>query len=236
MMFPLIMMILHLATAAVLWFGGQRVNAGQMEVGSLTAFMQYLLQILVAVMMGVFMVMMIPRAAVSAERLEDLLETEPSLSVPAGTELSRAHAVEFKNVSFGYPGAERPVLNNVSFTAQAGATTAIVGSTGAGKTTLMNLVPRLFDPQQGSVLIGGTEVSELSRQQLATLVGLVPQKPYLFSGTAASASASASACALPGRSGPDPGYSSLTIRFRRWMSPQINACAIPCTTLPKGPQ
>jgi len=186
LMFPLIMMILHLATAAVLWFGGERVNAGQMQVGSLTAFLQYLLQILVAVMMGVFMVMMIPRAAISAERLDEVLSAQPSLAVPAGTELPTGHAVEFSGVTFGYPGAERPVLNNVSFTARAGTTTAIVGSTGSGKSTLLNLVPRLFDPQEGTVRIGGVDVSELNRRQVAGLVGLVPQKPYLFSGTIAS--------------------------------------------------
>ncbi len=186
LMFPLIMMILHLATAAVLWFGGHRVAAGQMQVGSLTAFLQYLLQILTAVMMGVFMVMMIPRAAVSAERLDDVLATRPSLAVPRGTATPAGHAVEFKDVSFGYPGAERPVLNRVSFTAREGRTTAIVGSTGSGKSTLVNLIPRLFDPQGGSVRIGGVDVSELNRSQLAGLVGLVPQKPYLFSGTVAS--------------------------------------------------
>ncbi|MGO2541555.1 ABC transporter ATP-binding protein [Specibacter sp. AOP5-B1-6] len=186
LMFPLIMMILHLATAAVLWFGGQRVDAGQMQIGSLTAFLQYLLQILVAVMMGVFMVMMIPRAAISAERLDDVLTAEPSLVVPKGTASPESHAVEFSAVSFGYPGAERPVLNNVSFTARQGQTTAIVGSTGSGKSTLLNLIPRLFDPQDGTVRIGGVDVSELSRPQMAKLVGLVPQKPYLFSGTVAS--------------------------------------------------
>ncbi len=186
LMFPLIMMILHLATAAVLWFGGHRVDAGQMQIGSLTAFLQYLLQILVAVMMGVFMVMMIPRAAISAERLDDVLTAEPSLAVPPARELPTSHAVEFSAVSFGYPGAERPVLNNVSFTAEAGKTTAIVGSTGSGKSTLLNLIPRLFDPQDGTVRIGGVDVSELSRKQMAGMVGLVPQKPYLFSGTVAS--------------------------------------------------
>ncbi|MDJ0312261.1 ABC transporter ATP-binding protein [Arthrobacter sp. H35-D1] len=186
LMFPVIMMILHLATAAVLWFGGHRVDAGQMQIGSLTAFLQYLLQILVAVMMGVFMVMMIPRAAISAERLDEVLSAEPSLAVPAGVSQPERHEVEFSNVSFGYPGAERPVLNNVSFTARQGQTTAIVGSTGSGKSTLLNLIPRLFDPQAGTVRIGGVEVSELSRAQTAELVGLVPQKPYLFSGTVAS--------------------------------------------------
>ena len=186
LMFPVIMMILHLATAAVLWFGGHRVDAGQMQIGSLTAFLQYLLQILVAVMMGVFMVMMIPRAAISAERLDEVFSAEPSLAVPAGVDQPERHEVEFSAVSFGYPGAERPVLNNVSFTAREGQTTAIVGSTGSGKSTLLNLIPRLFDPQTGTVRIGGVEVSELGRSQMAELVGLVPQKPYLFSGTVAS--------------------------------------------------
>ncbi|MFQ4147919.1 ABC transporter ATP-binding protein [Arthrobacter sp. LAPM80] len=186
LMFPLIMMILHLATAAVLWFGGHRISSGQMQIGSLTAFLQYLLQILVAVMMGVFMVMMIPRAAISAERLDDVLSAVPSLAVPQGTAPPVGHAVEFSAVSFGYPGAERPVLNNVTFTAREGQTTAIVGSTGSGKSTLLNLIPLLFDPQGGTVRIGGVDVSELSRRQMADLVGLVPQKPYLFSGTVAS--------------------------------------------------
>lgn len=186
LMFPVIMMILHLATAAVLWFGGQRVDSGQMQIGSLTAFLQYLLQILVAVMMGVFMVMMIPRAAISAERLDEVLSAEPSMRVPKGAPAPASHGVEFSGVSFGYPGAERPVLNNVSFTARQGQTTAIVGSTGSGKSTLLNLIPRLFEPQSGSVSIGGVSVSDFTRPQMAQLVGLVPQKPYLFSGTIAS--------------------------------------------------
>ncbi|SDS71619.1 ABC transporter ATP-binding protein [Microterricola viridarii] len=185
LMFPIIMMILHLATAAVLWFGGQRVDTGQMQVGSLTAFLQYLLQILMAVMMGVFMMMMIPRAVVCAERIREVLGTESSQKQPSGPELPtpRAGAVEFRNVSFGYPGAERPVLDDVSFTAAPGTTTAIVGSTGAGKTSLINLIPRLYDPQQGEVLIDGVSVDDLTRAQLSSVVGLVSQKPYLFSGT-----------------------------------------------------
>ncbi|MET0854213.1 MAG: ABC transporter ATP-binding protein [Microterricola sp.] len=188
LMFPIIMMILHLATAAVLWFGGQRVDAGEMQIGSLTAFLQYLLQILTAVMMGVFMVMMIPRAVVCAERIEEVLETESSQKLASGPELPtpRRGQVEFRNVTFGYPGAERPVLDGVSFTAEPGKTTAIVGSTGAGKTTLINLIPRLYDPQQGEVLIDGVDVNALSRAQLSSVVGLVSQKPYLFSGTIAS--------------------------------------------------
>ncbi|WP_309133191.1 ABC transporter ATP-binding protein [Brevibacterium sp.] len=184
LMFPAIMMILHLATAAVLWFGGQRVDAGQMEVGSLTAFLQYLLQILVAVMMGVFMMMMIPRAVVCAERISEVLSSTSSMVIPEGVEeLPRRGELEFDSVTFGYPGAEVPVLENLSFTARPGTTTAIIGSTGAGKTTIVNLIPRLLDPQSGQVRIDGVPVNRFNRHQLAQLVGLVPQKPYLFSGT-----------------------------------------------------
>ncbi|QUL78425.1 ABC transporter ATP-binding protein [Brevibacterium sp. SMBL_HHYL_HB1] len=187
LMFPAIMMVLHLATAAVLWFGGHRVDAGQMEVGSLTAFLQYLLQILVAVMMGVFMMMMIPRAVVCAERIAEVLESRTSMRIPAGVdEMPRRGELEFRNVTFGYPGAEVPVLEDLNFTARPGTTTAIIGSTGSGKSTIVNLIPRLIDPQQGQVLIDGVPVTDFSRQQLAQLIGLVPQKPYLFSGTIAS--------------------------------------------------
>ncbi|TBN57751.1 ABC transporter ATP-binding protein [Glaciihabitans arcticus] len=188
LMFPLIMMILHLATAAVLWFGGHRVDQGDIQIGSLTAFLQYLLQILSAVMMGVFMVMMIPRAIVCAERIDEVLTTESSQKVTdePTVKTPTAGRLEFSNVTFGYPGAERPVLDNVSFTALPGTTTAIVGSTGAGKTSLVNLIPRLYDPQQGSVTIDGVPVSALTRAQVSSVVGLVSQKPYLFSGTIAS--------------------------------------------------
>ncbi|UBH04952.1 multidrug ABC transporter ATP-binding protein [Leucobacter sp. Psy1] len=187
LMFPVIMMVLHVATGAVLWFGGHRVDAGLVEVGSLTAFLQYLLQILMAVMMGVFMTMMIPRAVVCAERLRDLFDTESALSFPE-TESVPTPAegrVEFRDVTFGFPGAELPVIKNASFVAEPGQTTAIIGSTGSGKTTLLNLVLRLFDPQSGSVTIDGAEVTRLTRAQLAKAVSLVPQRPYLFSGTVA---------------------------------------------------
>ena len=185
LMFPVIMMILHLATAAVLWFGGQRVEAGDIQVGSLTAFLQYLLQILTAVMMGVFMVMMIPRAVVCAERIDEVLSTESSQKVTTDptVDTPRVGRVVFDNVSFGYPGAERPVLENLSFTAEPGTTTAIVGSTGAGKTSLINLIPRLYDPQAGTVTIDGVDVTKLTRAQVSSVVALVSQKPYLFSGT-----------------------------------------------------
>lgn len=188
LMFPIIMMVLHIVTAAVLWFGGFRVDAGQMDVGQLSAFLQYVLQILVAVMMGTFMVMMIPRAVVCAERIDELLGSETSMPVRRGASdrLPQAGRVVVDHVTFGYPGAELPVLDDVSFVAEPGTTTAIVGSTGSGKTTLAKLIPRLFDPQSGSVTIDGVNVDSLDRHQIAKVVGLVPQRPYLFSGTIAS--------------------------------------------------
>lgn len=188
LMFPVIMMVLHCATAAVLWFGGHRVDQGLVEVGSLTAFLQYLLQILMAVMMGVFMTMMIPRAVVCAERIRELLDTESTLSFPtAETMPTPARGrVEFDRVTFGFPGAEKPVIKNVSFVAEPGQTTAIIGSTGAGKTILLNLMLRLYDPQQGTITVDGAPISALTRAQLAEALSLVPQRPYLFSGTIAS--------------------------------------------------
>ena len=188
LMFPVIMMVLHFATAAVLWFGGHRVDAGLVQVGSLTAFLQYLLQILMAVMMGVFMTMMIPRAVVCSERIKELLDTESSLSFPKAATVAdpAAGRIEFKNVTFGFPGAEEPVINDVSFTAEPGKTTALIGSTGAGKTVLLNLLLRLYDPQQGSITVDGAPLDKLTREQLANSVSLVPQRPYLFSGTIAS--------------------------------------------------
>ncbi|GAB2567707.1 ABC transporter transmembrane domain-containing protein [Leucobacter ruminantium] len=188
LMFPVIMMVLHFATAAVLWFGGHRVEAGDVEVGSLTAFLQYLLQILMAVMMGVFMTMMIPRAVVCAERIRELLETESTLSFPerATAPTPTEGRIEFDGVTFGFPGAEKPVIRNASFVAEPGRTTAIIGSTGSGKTVLLNLLLRLYDPQEGSITIDGVPVSSLTRAQLAEAASLVPQRPYLFSGTIAS--------------------------------------------------
>ncbi|WP_285727275.1 ABC transporter ATP-binding protein [Psychromicrobium xiongbiense] len=188
LMFPLITMILHLATSAVLWFGGQRVDLGQMQVGSLTAFLQYLLQILTAVMMGTFMAMMIPRAVVCAERIGEVLDVEPSLHLPEKPVEPAAMEgiVEYRNVTFAYPGAESPVLKNISFTARPGETVAIIGPTGVGKSTLLSLLPRLYDAGAGEVLLDGVPVTELSRQAITSRVSMVPQKPYLFSGTIAS--------------------------------------------------
>ncbi|UAJ80009.1 ABC transporter ATP-binding protein [Leifsonia sp. ZF2019] len=186
LMFPVIMLILNAATAAVLWFGGHRVDAGDIQIGALTAFLQYLLQILTAVMMGVFMAMMIPRAMVCAERIDEVLSATPSQQSSAGgAQLPADGRVEVEGVTFGYPGAEKPVLSDVSFTAEPGKVTAIVGSTGSGKSTLVSVIANLFTPQSGHVRIGGVSVDTLSRQQLAGQLGLVPQRPYLFSGTVA---------------------------------------------------
>ncbi|MEW1985704.1 ABC transporter ATP-binding protein [Pseudarthrobacter oxydans] len=185
LMFPAIGMILHLSTAAVLWFGGQRVDSGEMQVGALTAFLQYLLQILMAVMMGTFMAMMIPRASVCADRIGELLDVEPSIHDPERPEVpgTLAGVVEYRNVTFAYPGAESPVLSNISFTAQPGQTIAIIGSTGSGKTSLLSLLPRLYDPAEGEVLLDGVPVSRMDRADITRRVALVPQRPYLFSGT-----------------------------------------------------
>ena len=188
LMFPAISMILHLSTAAVLWFGGHRVDSGVVEVGALTAFLQYMLQILMAVMMGTFMAMMVPRAMVSADRIGEVLDSEPSMTDAQNVDIAlpTPGTVEFRNVSFGYPGADQPVLSDVSFVAEPGQTTAIIGSTGAGKTTLLNLIPRLYDATEGEILIGGIPVRDLGREQLSQNISAVPQRPYLFSGTVAS--------------------------------------------------
>ena len=188
LMFPVITIVLHAATGAVLWFGAFRVNDGLIEVGSLTAFMQYLIMILTAVMMGVFMVMMIPRAVVCSERIDELLQTEssqsfattPSVATPA------EGRIEFDDVSFGFPGAELDVIKRANFVAEAGQTTAIIGSTGSGKTTLLGLMLRLFDASQGTIRVDGAPVEALTQAQLAKTFSLVPQKPYLFAGTVAS--------------------------------------------------
>ncbi|MFF1830225.1 ABC transporter ATP-binding protein [Paenarthrobacter sp. NPDC058040] len=185
LMFPAIGMILHLSTAAVLWFGGQRVDSGDMQVGALTAFLQYLLQILIAVMMGTFMAMMIPRASVCADRIGEVLDVEPSIHNPANPVVpaQKTGRVEFRDVTFKYPGAEAPVLSNISFTAEPGKTLAIIGSTGAGKTTLVSLLPRLYDVASGDVLLDGVPVTQLDASEISSRVAAVPQKPYLFSGT-----------------------------------------------------
>jgi ATP-binding cassette subfamily B protein len=187
-MFPTVIVILNLSNAAVLWIGADRISAGSLTLGEMIAFLSYLTQILIAVMMATFMAIMVPRAAVCAERIEEVLDT-PSSVRPADapvTEVTVRSRLEFLDVGFHYPGAEAPVLSNISLTSLAGQTTAIIGSTGAGKTTLLNLVPRLFDVTSGVVLVDGVDVRELHPDVLRGRVGLVPQKPYLFSGTVAS--------------------------------------------------
>ncbi|MBK4121539.1 ABC transporter ATP-binding protein [Kocuria rhizophila] len=188
LMFPVINMVMHLATAAVLWFGGHRVDQGEIQVGALTAFLQYMLQILMAVMMATFMFMMVPRAVVSAERITEVLDTRPAMTPPAQpAEAPPARGrLEFRDVTFQYPGAEAPVLDDICFTAEPGRTVAIVGATGSGKSTLINLVPRLIDPVAGEVLLDGLALPRYAPEDLAGRVGLVPQRPFLFSGTVAS--------------------------------------------------
>ena len=188
LMFPMVMLVLNVSSVAVLWFGAQRVQDGDLQIGSLTAFLSYLIQILMAVMMATFLGVILPRAAVSADRIGEVLETEPSVVLPERgvTELKQTGTLELRGATFSYPGAEQPVLRDVSFTAVRGQTTAIIGSTGAGKTTLVNLLPRLFDVTDGAVLVDGVNVRELDPDVLWSKIGLVPQKAYLFSGTVAS--------------------------------------------------
>ncbi len=188
MMFPIVMAVLNCSTVAVIWFGGHRVAAGDMQIGSLFAYLTYLIQILMSVMMATMVATMIPRAAVSAERIGEVLEERSSVVTPANpVPLSDLHGeVRLEEVSFTYPGAEAPVLDEVSFVAHPGTTTAVIGSTGSGKTTLLKLLPRLFDATGGRVRLDGVDVRDIDPEQLWTRVGLVPQKPYLFSGTVAS--------------------------------------------------
>ena len=188
LMFPIITVILNVATGAVLWFGGHRVDEGLVEIGALTAFLQYLLQILAAVMMGTFMAMMLPRAIICAKRITEVLEHEPSIAEPAKNVMPERNdgVVEFRDVTFTYAGADAPVLHDISFTARPGQTTAIIGSTGSGKSTLLHLIPRLYLPTEGQVLLDGADVSCMDRQDIVKRVSLVPQKPYLFSGSVAS--------------------------------------------------
>ncbi|SFR92241.1 ATP-binding cassette, subfamily B [Agromyces sp. CF514] len=188
LMFPVVMAVLNVSSVAVLWFGAFRIEDGSMQVGTLMAFLQYLMQILMAVMMATFMAVMIPRASVSADRIGEVLDTTSSVVPPLqpARELSMHGAIELDDVSFAYPGAESPVLRNLTFLTEPGTTTAVIGSTGAGKTTLVNLLPRLFDATEGSVRIDGVDVRDLEPDALWERIGLVPQKPYLFSGTVAS--------------------------------------------------
>ncbi|WFB08753.1 ABC transporter ATP-binding protein/permease [Streptomyces sp. LX-29] len=190
LMFPAVMLVVNLSSVAVVWFGGHRIDDGEMQIGALTAFLAYLMQILMSVMMATFMFMMVPRAEVCAERVQEVLTTESSVApprVPVTVPAARRRGLlELTGVEFRYPGAEEPVLRDVSLIARPGETTAVIGSTGSGKSTLLGLVPRLFDATAGRVRVDGVDVTELDPVVLTETVGLVPQKPYLFSGTVAS--------------------------------------------------
>ena len=185
-MFPLAMLVVNVSSVGVVWFGGQRVDAGQMEVGALTAFLSYLMQILMSVMMATFMLMQVPRSAVCAERISEVLTTETSVRRspdPRPLDPTRRGHLDLEAVTFSYPGAESPVLSDCSLTARPGQVVAVIGSTGAGKSTLVNLVPRLFDATAGTVRVAGVDVRDLDPEVLWAELGTVPQKAYLFSGT-----------------------------------------------------
>ncbi|MBU5943166.1 ABC transporter ATP-binding protein [Streptomyces griseoincarnatus] len=187
LMFPVVMTVVNLSSIAVVWFGAHRIDSGGMQIGDLTAFLAYLMQIVMSVMMATFMFMMVPRAEVCAERVQEVLDTSSSVVPPAApvTELRRHGHLEIRGAGFRYPGAEEPVLRAVDLAARPGEVTAVIGSTGSGKSTLLGLVPRLFDATEGEVLVDGVPVADVDPALLARTVGLVPQKPYLFAGTVA---------------------------------------------------
>ncbi|MFG2497144.1 ABC transporter ATP-binding protein [Streptomyces sp. NPDC048441] len=187
LMFPIVMTVVNISSIAVVWFGAHRIDSGGMQIGALTAFLAYLMQIVMSVMMATFMFMMVPRAEVCAERIEEVLDTESSVVPPASPvrELRSHGHLELRDVGFRYPGAEEPVLKAVALVARPGETTAVIGSTGSGKSTLLSLVPRLMDTTEGQVLVGGVDVGTIDPVLLAKSVSLVPQKPYLFAGTVA---------------------------------------------------
>ena len=188
-MMPLIMFVVNLSSVGVVWFGGHRIQSGDMRLGALTAFIAYILQILIAIMMAMYVFMTAPRAAACAERIQAVLDTAGHRGLPPRRRARRAapegNAVEFRNVSFAYPGAEAPVLDGVSFTAAPGATTAVIGATGSGKTTLLNLLPRFLEATGGEISIGGCDVRGLPLAALRSLSPWFPQHSYLFSGTLA---------------------------------------------------
>jgi ATP-binding cassette subfamily B protein len=187
LMFPAVLLVINASSVAVLWFGAGRIDSGALQIGALTAFLSYLLQILMAVMMTTFMFVMIPRAEVCAERIQEVLETHSSVVPPAKpvTTVSEHGTLELRSVDFRYPGAEAAVLRGVDLVASPGEITAVIGGTGSGKSTLINLVPRLFDVTAGQVLVDGVDVRDLDPDLLSAMVGLVPQRPYLFTGTVA---------------------------------------------------
>ncbi|WP_069759121.1 ABC transporter ATP-binding protein [Streptomyces sp. LUP47B] len=187
LMFPVVMTTVNLSSIAVVWFGAHRIDSGGMQIGDLTAFLAYLMQIVMSVMMATFMFMMVPRAEVCAERVQEVLDTSSSVVPPLAPvrELRRHGHLEIRGAGFRYPGAEEPVLKGIDLVARPGEVTAVIGSTGSGKSTLLGLVPRLFDVTDGEVLVDGVAVAEVDPVLLAKTVGLVPQKPYLFAGTVA---------------------------------------------------
>ena len=188
LLFPIAMFMVNISSVAVIWFGAFRIDSGDIQIGQMTAFLNYLIQILISVMMSTMLLFLAPRSAVSADRILEVLDTEPTVAPPTDpvTPQELTGVVEFRDVTFTYPGAEDPVLANVSFTLAPGRTTAIIGSTGSGKSTLVNLIPRLYDVSSGEVLVDGVDVRHLDPDALWSRIGLVPQKPYLFSGTVAS--------------------------------------------------
>ena len=188
LLFPIAMFMVNISSVAVIWFGAFRIDSGDIQIGQMTAFLNYLIQILISVMMSTMLLFLAPRSAVSADRILEVLDTEPTVAPPADPVAPQelTGVVEFRDVTFTYPGAEDPVLANLSFTLTPGRTTAIIGSTGSGKSTLVNLIPRLYDVSGGEVLVDGVDVRRLDPDALWSRIGLVPQKPYLFSGTVAS--------------------------------------------------
>jgi ATP-binding cassette subfamily B multidrug efflux pump len=188
MMIPFLFGVMNLSTVAIVWFGGLRIDSGGMQIGNLSAFLQYVMQVLFSVMMAALIFIMVPRAAASAERIQQVLDTEVSLCDPEAAEViaEPRGVVEFRDVEFRYPGAEEPVLCNISFTARPGQTTAIVGGTGSGKSTLVNLIPRFYDVTSGAVLLDGVDIRHLRQEDLWRQIGLVPQRAFLFSGSVAS--------------------------------------------------
>lgn len=188
LLFPLVMLILNVTIVAVVWFGGFAIEQGDIQIGSVFAFMQYAMQILMGILMASFVAIMIPRASVSMERINEVLEVNEALTSPAkpATEFPAPGQVAFDHVSFTYPGATEPVVNDISFTVHRSETIAIIGSTGSGKSTLINLIPRLVDVSDGAVKVGGVDVRNWELEQLWQTIAVVPQKPFLFSGTIAS--------------------------------------------------
>ena len=186
--FPSVLAVMNLTTVAILWFGGHLVDDGSMPIGNMTAFLMYIMQILMSLMMAIALVILVPRAEASAARLQEVVTAGPSIDEPVSPKLPErlTGAVELRDVTFGYPGGEHPVLEGISFELRPGQTTAIIGGTGSGKTTVLNLIPRFFDVSRGAVLIDGVDVREQTLEQVWSRIGLVPQRAYLFSGTVAS--------------------------------------------------